>query len=263
MPKRTALCAGINAYGNGADLQGCLSDSRDWSDALSARGFVVRQLLDGEATRDAMLAAITELVKSLRRGDTGVVTYSGHGSQVPDLSGDEGDRMDECLCPADVFAGNVITDDELAEIFQARAPGSRLVFVSDSCHSGTVARFAPQSLVGDSGRRARFLPPGDWLPKSVMDCLPRLFQARAGRLKSTALVMSGAADWEYSWDAQIDGRFRGAFTAAALDALATLPAGATYRDWHRAIRARLPSASFPQSPALTGTVAQKKWPVLA
>jgi hypothetical protein len=87
--------------------------------------------------------ALDELIGRARAGDLVVVQYSGHGSFVPDRDGDEPDGLDECLCPWDVATQGPIVDDELAAIYKDRPRGVRLLMVSDSCHSGTVARFAP------------------------------------------------------------------------------------------------------------------------
>jgi hypothetical protein len=62
---------------------------------------------------------------------------------VPDLDGDEPDGTDECLCPHDVRKNGPITDDELYESFSSLERGAKLLMISDSCHSGTVTRFAP------------------------------------------------------------------------------------------------------------------------
>ena len=41
------------------------------------------------------------------------------------------------------YRANLIVDEELRERFAALAPGVQLVFISDSCHSGTLSRFEP------------------------------------------------------------------------------------------------------------------------
>lgn len=256
MSRRTALCVGINYPGTSAELYGCRNDAEDWSAALRARGYEVNTLLDDHATRAAMMAAISSIVGTAERGDTVVITFSGHGTYVADTSGDEPDGADEALCPADVFAGYVITDDELADVFQNRERGVRLVLVSDSCHSGTVARYlsAPS---GAQVSRIRFLP-----PRSFTSNVPLGTPRVRSRLVSSALLLSGCRDHEYSYDAWFGGRANGAMTRAALDTLANLPAGgATFRQWHKNVRAFLPSASYPQSPQLFGTSTQKGWRV--
>jgi hypothetical protein len=57
----------------------------------------------------------------------------------------------------------------------------------------------------------------------------------------------------YSYDANFNNRPNGAFTYYALRSLKTLPAKATYRDWHAAIRRSLPSTNYPQKPQLVAT----------
>ena len=140
MSKR-ALCIGINDYpGTDSDLSGCVNDAEDWAAMLGARGFEVSKLIDSEATKAAMVTAIRDLVGGAKKGDSVVVTYSGHGTWVPDDSGDEPDGRDEALCPYDIGAGNALLDDEIHELFSARAAGVRVLLISDSCHSGSVRR---------------------------------------------------------------------------------------------------------------------------
>src|SRR5689334_8700157 len=100
---KTALCIGINDYpGTQMDLKGCVNDAKDWSQALAARGFEVHTLLDAEATLAAMRSAFHRVVEGAGAGDTVVITYSGHGTYVPDTNGDEVDGLDEALCPWDI-----------------------------------------------------------------------------------------------------------------------------------------------------------------
>ena len=160
---RRALCVGINDYpGTGSDLAGCVNDARDWQRVLEQRGYQVAVLLDGRATRANVSTALATLIGEASPGDSLVFTFSGHGSWLPDESGDEPDGRDEMLCPHDVGRGQYLMDDDMAEIFGRKPPGARLYFISDSCHSGTVARFMPSPLPRSVQRklpRPRFLPP--------------------------------------------------------------------------------------------------------
>jgi len=270
MAKR-ALCIGINDYpGTDNDLSGCVNDVADWTSALRKRGFEVEQLLNEQATGRTIRAAMKSLVSSARPGDSVVIQYSGHGSFVPDLDGDEPDGTDECICPHDVATKGPITDDELFDLYSLRQPGVRVVMISDSCHSGSVARFAPittpPTMPGRSApqRKVRFLPPATFLSKGNAAKLG----ARRGMRRSSppgryaALLLAACQDVEYSWDAYFRGRPNGAFTFVALRALADLPRGAVYRDWHKAIRKELPSQQYPQTPNLFGSSSQKLWRAL-
>ena len=266
-----ALCIGINDYpGTGSDLSGCVSDANDWAAALQQRGFAATRMFNGKATGDGIRRAIGATLAAADAGDVVVITYSGHGSFVPDEDGDEPDGTDECICPYDIARNGPITDDELFDLYSRRRQGVRLVVISDSCHSGTVARFAPiRTPPTTAGRRppvrkVRFLPPGGFLPKRSAS---RLGVRRAIRGSSppgryAALLMAGCQDIEYSYDAWFRGRPNGAFSYVALRALKGLKATATYRDWFAAIRRDLPSQQYPQSPNLYGSRRMKRWPVL-
>jgi hypothetical protein len=68
------------------------------------------------------------------------------------------------------------------------------------------------------------------------------------------LLMAGCEEGpnKFSYDARFSNRPNGAFTYYALKTLKTLPATATYADWHAAIRRYLPSANYPQVPQVMG-----------
>jgi metacaspase-1 len=261
---RSALCIGINDYpGTGSDLAGCVNDANDWGNALAERGFTVTMMLDAAATRSEMMRAMTEHVTAAASGDVVVITYSGHGTWQPDDDGDEPDHRDEALCPHDFATAGGLLDDDLFEIFGQRARGARVVFLSDSCHSGSVARMAPP-LDGQEHGRVRFLEPGPFLSAETRARALRVEKAPAkGLSRGTALLISGCGDTEYSYDANFGGRPNGAFTRVALDTLAKLEAGATYAGWHKAIRTALPSVTYPQAPQLMASRSQRGWQVLS
>lgn len=271
MAQNLALCIGINDYpGTDSDLSGCVNDANDWGAALKPRGFTVTTLLDKAATGTGMRNAIARVISAAAAGDLVVVQYSGHGSFVPDDNGDEPDGTDECLCPHDIRTNGPITDDELSELFSARAAGAKVVFLSDSCHSGTVARFAPVTTPPTTkgkqspAEKVRFLPPGVFLTareSSKLGVRSRRPASPPGR--HHALLMSGCQDTEYSYDAWFQGRPNGAFTFVALRELARLAAAAKYKDWFAAVRKVLPSQQYPQSPNLYGTWSMKNWKVFA
>lgn len=144
-----ALVIGINEYGSyGKNLQGAVHDANDLARALEAIGVSsLRQLIDREASRDRILAAWSELLAVSHAGDTLILTYAGHGSQLPEkVKGSEKDGLDEVLLLSGYTAkapGNRerIIDDELYGWFQqANAKGVKVVFVADGCHSGTLTR---------------------------------------------------------------------------------------------------------------------------
>lgn len=277
---RVALCIGINDYpGTDMDLAGCVNDANDWATEFASRGFSVRTLLDAAATKQAMVAAIRELLDRAHDGDTAAITFSGHGTYVFDVDGDESDGFDEALCPHDVNTiGEPLTDDEIHELLSARRSGVRLLLIADSCHSGTVSR-AP--LVKNAPRK-RFLPPSRWMDPSRLaghTAQPRnvgrasafsgIFgpgSSNSGQPPLDDVLMAGCMEgkFNFSYDATFDGRANGAFTSFALKALRSLPPNATYEQWHAAITpSMLPTADFPQTPQLVAIEAARRRAVLS
>lgn len=262
---KQALCVGINNYpGTKSDLNGCVNDAHDWAQELRSRGYRAKVLLDKQATRRAIVGALTKLVTSAVVGDSLVFTYAGHGSWLPDdANGEEPDGRDEMLCPYDVGDEQYLLDDDLAKIFKKKAKGVRLYFISDSCHSGSVARFAADPLASTNRMpKIRLLPPLEF----IKDEKTRERIALSARTPSSsrgetypALLLSGCKDVEFSYDADFDGRPNGAMTRVALEALEQNPA--TPQEWFRAIRARLPSPMYPQTPQLFGGREAKTGPM--
>jgi hypothetical protein len=269
---KSALCIGINDYpGTQSDLSGCVNDAHDWAGVLEARDFSVTHLLDDQATKVNMVNAIRTQIEATQPGDSVVITYSGHGTFVPDTSGDEPDGRDEGLCPYDIRQGQVLLDDEIHALFAARPAGVRVVLISDSCHSGSVIRWAAP-VADPRTPRPRFLPPSVWLPEDqlprsgggeVLSSLPRGAAAPPWlgslALADGDLLMSGCQDHEYSYDAHFGGRPNGAFTYYALKSLSD---GMSYAEWYRHIRDYLPGASYPQTPQIFGSKQAKGVAVL-
>lgn len=268
--EKYALCIGINDYpGTGSDLAGCVNDAKDWAAVLKGRGFSADMMFNRDATVKGIKEAMKEVLGKAKSGDSVVIQYSGHGSFVPDDDGDEPDGTDECICPYDISSKGPITDDQLFDLYSSRKQGVKLLVISDSCHSGTVARFAPittpPTIKGGNAprRKVRFLPPAAFLSKGKM---AKLGSRRASRISSppgryAALLMAGCQDSEYSYDAYFQGRPNGAFTFIALRELAGLKPNATYKNWYDAIRKALPSQQYPQSPNLYGSKSMMKWKV--
>lgn len=269
--KKTALCVGINNYpGTDSDLYGCVNDAQDWSAVLDRNNFEVVQLLDSYAKARNILEELKKMINSAEKGDSLVFTFSGHGTQVPDEDGDEVDGRDECLCAHDCYDGGLIYDDELWKLFRSKQPGVQIVMISDSCHSGTVARkIGAPILVQQSAAKRKYIPYQLLSPRFLEQLQPRPANPEVARLaeegswlkaaKGAArvpwpvLLLSGCQDNEYSYDAEINRRPNGAMTAFALQALNNLPGRPTYNDWFLKLRTKLPSADYPQTPRMIGS----------
>lgn len=152
-PKGFALNIGINhvdvessTYQVPKDIKGikypalkaCENDARAYAKLSVEKDFSqIRLLLGSNATTDNFRAVMADYSKELRKGDLFLLSFSGHGAQVPDFSGDEQkDMLDEVWC----FHDSIILDDELYDLWKYFDSGVRIFVVSDSCHSGDMLK---------------------------------------------------------------------------------------------------------------------------
>jgi metacaspase-1 len=123
-------------YKSDFPLSGCHNDARDMAAIAREQGFSAKILLDADATVQRVLSEIGQAAQALQSGDAFLLTYAGHGSQVPDRGGDEKDGLDETWLLFD----RMLLDDEIYMELSKFAPGVRILVISDSCHSGTITR---------------------------------------------------------------------------------------------------------------------------
>lgn len=169
-PEKVALIVAVSDYPDGSaweDLPGARNDLGLVKDLLTERfGFEEEDILtlrDEEATHENIVRAYYEWLIERSGPDTqAVFWYSGHGSRVPDLSGEKGverDFMDSTLIAYDSRIDGRegsfdVSDDELASLLLAlTAKTSWATIVTDSCHSGGVMR-------GQRDPRIRSIPAG-------------------------------------------------------------------------------------------------------
>ena len=223
---KRALLIGIGKYEVLPRLPGTKNDIKLVRQVLVSRyGFSddhVDIVQDEAATRAGVLAALNKIVKAAGPHDVVYIHYSGHGSQVQDLNGDEpDDQLDETIVPQDGRTDGVpdITDDELEAIL-SQLKTSQAVVVLDSCHSGTATRGLEV--------RMRSVPADD-----------RVTLYKKGGVRTRAIVpfnkhsyvlFSGAASHEEALDGPVDGRYHGFFTHSLFKSLQAAPTGASTRE---------------------------------
>ncbi|HEX9974564.1 MAG TPA: caspase family protein, partial [bacterium] len=236
---KKALCIGINNYpGFENDLNGCINDANDWTKLYQQFGFEVTTLLDSAARKLKIKTELQSMIWNSQAGDVLVVSYSGHGTSIPDTSGDEADFYDEALY---VYDGAII-DDELRDIFKSIPYGVQMIVILDSCFSGTATRVL---LKGSTRKKYLELYP---IPQ-LADLQKRKEFLIGEDMKE--ILLAGCGDDEYSYDAYINGRYNGAFTRYAID---TIRGNFNYEDFMNELRKKLPSREYPQTPQLDCSV---------
>jgi hypothetical protein len=180
-------------------------------------------LIDEGATREKMLAAIRQIVAISGPQDTIYFHYSGHGSQVEDLNGDEEDGLDETLVPQDGRTNGVrdIVDDELDDIF-ANLRTHNVIVVLDSCHSGTATR--------SFDIRARSVPQDKRIDLYKTGVTAMTKRGITPLKKARLVAIGAAADDEEALDGPVDGYYHGFFSYAWARALTAANNDATPRE---------------------------------
>lgn len=230
MPTGISLHIGLNAVdpahyqGWDGALAACEFDAKDMLAIARNRGFSRSDLLlTPRATAANVIAAIASAAKTCKSGDLFLLTYSGHGGQVPDTNHDEQrlptglkDKYDETW----VLFDRQLVDDELYVLWGKFRAGVRVLVLSDSCHSGTVTRALP-SFLDPAGAAPAGGPARRWLPLEqslkVFRANRQLYEsvqrdnptAENTRVRAAVLLVSGCMDNQFSMDGPRNGQFTG------------------------------------------------------
>jgi len=153
LAEQRALLVGVGKLDiPGNDLPSIELDLDRMHEMLNLMGFEDRQihtLQDEDATSSRVIAEFnTWLRQGVQPGDRVVFYFSGHGSNIPDEHGDQDDNVSQVLVTHDVkfthgkagasLAG-VLPDFRISQLLAA-IPSRNVLFIVDSCHSGTVTR---------------------------------------------------------------------------------------------------------------------------
>jgi hypothetical protein len=155
MKRGIAIHVGVN---HPAGMFDRLSKSEETAWKLAELSFqagyrTIHVLCGPQATREAVGTLLAGTARTLCPGHTLFVSFSGHGSIVPDENGDERDGLDETWCLHD----GELVDDELAGYWRLLAPGTRALVVADCCFAGGIVREGERPMTL-SGAQA----PGVW-----------------------------------------------------------------------------------------------------
>jgi len=223
-----ALLVGINYTGSSSELNGCINDVNNVKKLLLSKGYEednITILTDETNIKPTRNNIISELLKLILSGAKQIFFhYSGHGSSVVDIDGDESDGRDETLVPIDYETNGLIIDDEIRGILQCLNYGQCMFCLIDACHSGTSI-----DLKYNLYERAS--------TGTMVMMRDRLTERKNKELRGKCIMLSGCMDNQTSADAYImsaaasaaasssaaanntTGSFQGAMTHAFLTAM--------------------------------------------
>ena len=263
MQNRRALIIGIDKYPNlseQAQLAGCVSDARQVARLLEERfGFPASQmtmLLDEQATRDGILAAMDALAKQVKENDAVVIHYSGHGSQRPALTQDisRASLMEETLVAHDSghddpHPNQDISSLELRDWIAGMTKVTpNVTLILDCCHSGTMGATRTD---GERPPKVRSVKADTRQPVASL----RKRDVKNGPASFVRhVVIAACRDRECAHEVVLDDGSHGALTWNLLRELESLPDGAcpTYRDVLEPVRTRVHDHYPAQEPQLEG-----------
>jgi hypothetical protein len=270
----SSLHVGINYLGSpsGPRLQGCVNDAKLLASVARNRwGFKpenVRTLIEHQATKKKILDGLRELLDAQRGDDFVFFSFSGHGSQLPDTSGEEQDRLDETIVPYDAspfIDDSQIRDDELWEVLRKARSGKNLLVVLDSCHSGTATRNrldGGQSIYSQVST-ARFMPPAQEVTTDFDAFLdPEILGRRTpkgARMRRKAagaelnhVLITGCRDHQLSNDMPVGNSYFGALTYYLVNTGEKLRWKMSLREWVEATAMEVLKRYPDQSPQIEG-----------
>jgi hypothetical protein len=242
MAKRAFLIGANYTATPAVQLQGCINDIVNVRNMLiDAYGYQDSNIYvlrddDGRRlpTKANILAGLVGIIAMSRPNDTVWVHYSGHGSQIRDLNGDEKDGLDECIVPCDYNVVGFITDDELFAILKNAK--CRMILCFDSCNSGTVCDFQYSVNYNRGG------------------LVPTVNNSRFVS-NANIFILSGCRDTQTSADAysMMAKQACGAFTTALIETLRSNSHNVPLLKLYADTCAYLQRAGFTQIPALSSS----------
>ncbi len=175
-----ALIVGIGNYQHEPDLNVPITaaDAQAVAEALrdpQSCGYPEAQvtlLTNAAATRDGILAALTDLAARAKPDDTVLLFYSGHGAYSAD-GAYQLTTHDTRLAQDKVVAGTAISQTELLDRLRA-IPAQRLILLVNACHAGELS-----PVLGDSDQPFTGQP----LPQQAADAV---LATGSGRIIITA-----------------------------------------------------------------------------
>ena len=231
---KNALLIGCNYIGTTYQLSGCINDVENVQNKLKSQyGFNNILIMTDNTTKKPTKVNIMDEIKNLcinaNAGDILFLLFSGHGTQISDLNGDEKDGLDEMFVPLDF---NCIIDDEIKLLINNNLKKDVTLFaLFDCCRSGTILDLRYQYFDSDN------------------------YDSSTENINETetignVILISGCMDKQTSVDAYINSKFQGAMTWAFLDTVNKTPK-LTWKDLITNMRTALKTSDYEQIPQLS------------
>lgn len=261
-----ALVVGIDEYPE-KPLNGCVNDAHAWKEYLEEWAgregrLHLEMLVNGGATREAILSTFRAHLGQAGEGDTALFCFSGHGSEerapLP-WAKEEPGGVSETLLAVDsrVEGGLDLADKELAVLIaEVARGGAHVAVVLDSCHSGTATRDPEEeaSVRRMSPAKTWQRPEGTYWFEGDASVPSDLDSAGGWRVLPVGrhVLLAACEDWQVAREYIVGGKTRGLFTWCLLGALGRLGAELSYKELFKQVQTRVSGIVPSQTPAADG-----------
>jgi metacaspase-1 len=227
-------------------LPSSMNDLADCYSTLLSKGFTsFNILMNSSATKQNILQGLQNLINDAVPGDSLFVYFTGHGSNCPDVSGDEPDAMDEILVSNDFWAGQYLLDDDIRSVLSTLPSGVILDEVHDCCYSGTSTRAPVPNKI-----RSKILPKSyfsGFSPKYV----PSPVEFKTSKTVTSVVdlnhcLWAACRDNQIAYYGRVGGASRSFFSWILFKTIRDLPSSATRDSIISAVQFRAGSIQTPQ-----------------
>lgn len=225
MSRKHALVIGLDYNG---ELPGCINDANRMEAWLLSQGYTVYKIIGASGTLAHIQWALMWVCGMAWVGwfDDLFIHYAGHGTRVPDYSGDEEDFKDEAIVTHDGWA---ILDDQFHYLLRWIPPQTNLKILMDCCHSGTAMDL-----------EYRWYPEANIHKRAPAPCVS---------LPGNIQMISGCMDDQAAAEVTVQGQAAGAMTLAFLQHATLQWTPELPRTMTQVLRA----AGLPQRPVYSST----------
>jgi Caspase domain len=182
-----SLNIGLNAvdsrkFGGAPPLAAAVADSLSMQAFAKKLNFSTLVLNDAQANKSCVLSHLRYARSIIKDNGVLIITFSGFGTQMTDLSKDEADRLDETV----ILYDDMITDDDFAEEISLFEKSSTIVVMSD-------------------------VPHGFDFESDLMEISRRKFLEDSSFVFPNIIMISGAREGQQALDGVDHGQFTGVF----------------------------------------------------
>lgn len=206
MAKGISIHIGVNwvdkkHYGTQLKLRNCENDARMMMHIADQNGFFSHLLVNETATSYNFFYFLNRAADELHKEDILFISFSGHGAYVPNTGfyGDDGESSgyDQAI----LLYNRMVIDDELNLMWQKFRAGVRILFVSDSCYSGTITKNMDRCY-NVSLAQGRLVKEVRQKNKEVYDSILQSSSARIPEPQCSVLLLAACQDDEVAQESE-------------------------------------------------------------